>query len=777
MKQLFFSLLLLVSSLYFVVAQTSSGVLQVYVEDERKGTPLKDAHLYVGKQVVLSDERGYASIEIDRNSSPYLLLCTYVGYDTLRISLEELPSEPLRLQMKAALLQLETVVVSSLRQHEEAPLSHTIVSKKEIEEIYLGEDAPFFLQYQTPSLLVQSQSGVPFGNYADLQLRGMDESRINLTLAGIPLSDMLDHSFYFSNFSDLAESASSIQVQRGVGSSTHGTAAYAGSINLTPPRVFGPARLGAHLVGGDFGSMKLSAEGYSGTLPNGLGAYVRVSRSRSDGYRYHSGHNAYSFFVQTAYRKKKHLLEFTSFSGQTQNELANTRVAEDSLKKDPRLNPISSNETDLTSQSLVALRHTFFAGSEQAAGYTLYFGHAANDYPYGYVDTVYKQTNYYLRNIHLGLQAHLQGRLGKGSWRVGSQGYLFLRKNQESNMPDKVSLTYEDRSRKTAFNIFAKVDQQWRDWQMFVDLQLRTVSIDLLPEERFLGEEADISLRRWLFFNPKAGLRYHLSPATSLYTSLAFSQREPTRFDIIGGYTTITTGTLPIINDTSRPRPEEVLDWELGLTSKRRYLQSDLNFFYMGFRNEITPIGEYIKEHYAQLRKNVPKSYRLGVEGKATLELGSRVQLSGLGYWMQGRISEYAPENDPEKPVFKNVRIGGAPNFQLQLQTNYQLPFWKDALSVWLRSRYQGKTYLNPIQEDRLSAPEVFLMDLGLQLRLSKYAKLGLQLRNLLDERYYSSGEVKEVEDSSGKADKKNVPSYFGQAGFNVFVSLRIEVH
>ena len=765
MKQLFFSLLLLASSLYFVVAQTSSGVLQVYIEDAREGTPLKDAHLYVGEKVALSDERGYASIEIDSDSLPYLLLCTYVGYDTLRISLKELPSEPLRLQMKSVLLQLETVVVSSLRHHEEAPLSHTIVNKKEIEEIYLGEDAPFFLQYQTPSLLVQSQSGVPFGNYADLQLRGMDESRINLTLAGIPLSDMLDHSFYFSNFSDLAESASSIQVQRGVGSSTHGTAAYAGSINLTPPKVFGPARLGAHLVGGHFGSMKLSAEGYSGTLPNGLGAYVRVSRSRSDGYRYHSGHNAYSFFVQTAYRKKRHLLEFTSFSGQTQNEMAYKRVAKEDLENEPRLNPISSNETDLFSQSLVALRHTFFAGSEQAAGYTLYFGHAAGNFPYGYEGEGYEQINYYLRNIHLGLQAHLQGRLGKVSWRVGSQGYLFLRKNQESNMPDKVSLTYEDRSRKTAFNIFAKVDQRWRDWHMFVDLQLRTVSIDLLPEADFLGEEVDIPLRRWLFFNPKAGLRYHLSPATSLYTSAAFSQREPTRNDIIGE-TNINTGTLSIINDTSYPRHEEVLDWELGLTSKRRYLQSDLNFFYMGFRNEITPIGEYIEEHYAQLRKNVPKSYRLGVEGKATLELGNRVRLSGLGYWMQGRISEYAPENDPTKPVFTNVRIGGAPNFQLQLQTNYQLPFWKDALSVWLRSRYQGETYLNPIQENRLTSPSVFLMDLGLQLRLGRYAQLGLQLRNLLDERYYSSGEV-----------DGNVPSYFGQAGFNAFVSLRIEVH
>ena len=454
MKQLFFSLLLCLSSLLSVVAQSSSWVLELYVEDASSRDPLKDAHLQVGDQVALSDDRGYARLQLDSASAPYLLTCTYVGYDTLRMyvgqkSISAMPSgallpKPLLLRLQPVLLQLETVVVSALRQHQSAPISHTTVEQREIETIYLGEDAPFLLQYQTPSLLVQSQSGISFGNYADLQLRGMDESRINLTLAGVPLSDMLDHGFYFSNFSDLAESASSIQVQRGVGSSTHGTAAYAGSINLTPPKVFGPTRVGAHLVGGAFGSMKLSAEGYSGALPNGLGAYVRVSRSRSDGYRDHSGHDAYSFFVHTAYKKKRHLLELTSFSGQTQNEMAYRRVPKSILKKTPRLNPISANETDITSQSLIVLRHTFFAATEQAASYTLYFGHADNNFPYGFEGSNgYEQINYYLRNIHLGLQAHLQGRLRRGSWSLGSQGYLFLRKNQESTIPDKLSLTYE----------------------------------------------------------------------------------------------------------------------------------------------------------------------------------------------------------------------------------------------------------------------------------------------------------------------------------------------
>ena len=321
-----------------------------------------------------------------------------------------------------------------------------------------------------------------------------------------------------------------------------------------------------------------------------------------------------------------------------------------------------------------------------------------------------------------------------------------------------------DHSRKTAFNVFAKADQRLGAWQLFADLQLRGVTIELLPEEKFSGESADIPTRKWLFFNPKAGLRYHFGSAISLYTSVAFSQREPTRNDILGD-TNINPSTLSVIRDTDLPRHEEVLDWELGLRSRSRQLKADLNFFYMGFRNEITPIGIYLEQHYAQLRKNVARSYRIGVEGKATLQLGSRLRFSSLGYWMKGRIDRYEPENDPKKPVFKDVRIGGVPELQLQLQTDYRFPFLQDALSLWLRSRHQGKTYLNPIQENRFEAPSVFLLDTGLQLRLGVYAQLGLQLRNLLDERYYSSGEVDDGQ-----------PNYFGQAGLHAFASLRIDI-
>ena len=769
MNRFFFFLLFCGSSL-FATAQETDWQLQLYVVDALQGRPLQGVHLSVGQQLATTDDKGYASLQLDKTHLPYLLVCTFVGYDTLRLKLNSPPPQPLRLELRATSLQLEEVVVNALRQHEKAPLSHTIVSQKEIEDIYIGEDAPFLLQYKTPSLLVQSQSGTPFGNYADLRLRGMDESRINLTLAGIPLNDMLDHGFYFSNFSDLAESTSSIQVQRGVGSSTHGAAAYAGSINLGLPRVFGPARIGFQSAGGAFGSLKLSAEGYTGALPSGLGTYLRVSRSRSDGYRDHSGHEAYSLFLHSAYKKKQHLIELIALTGESRNEMAYTQVPESKLRQVPRYNPISESETDRFSQSLVALRHTFFATTEQAAGYTFYFGHAEGDFPFGFEgEQGYTQINYYLRNIHLGLQAHLQGRLGAGNWSLGSQGYVFLRKNQESNIPERAVLTYEDRSRKVAANVFAKIRHPFGRLQLFADLQLRYAAVSLLPELRFLEEAADIPTREWLFFNPKAGLRYQLNESLSTYSSLSLSHREPTRIDILGEVN-INSSTISAAQDTNYPRHEQVLDWEVGLSSEYKQLQGGLNFFYMSFRNEIAPIGQYIEQHYAQLRKNLPQSYRLGLEGNLLLPLSSHLYLSSLGYWMQARVEQYAPENDPTGAVFTDVPTGGAPNFQLQLQANYQLPIWKEAFSLWLRSRYQGKTYLNPISEVRMQAPANFLMDMGLSLEWGHRLQLGLQLRNLLDRRYYGGGEV-----SQGATGTE--ARYFGQAGRHLFASLRIELH
>src|SRR5690349_1229989 len=127
--------------------------------------------------------------------------------------------------------QLERVMISAVRGGGTAPISQKTLTKADLEPRYFGQDVPLALQGVTPSLTSYAETGNYWG-YSYIRLRGIDQSRINLTLDGIPLNDPEDEVLYFADFPDLANSLQSVQVQRGVGTSSNGTAAYAGSINM-----------------------------------------------------------------------------------------------------------------------------------------------------------------------------------------------------------------------------------------------------------------------------------------------------------------------------------------------------------------------------------------------------------------------------------------------------------------------------------------------------------------------------------------------------------------
>ena len=127
--------------------------------------------------------------------------------------------------------QLERVMISAVRASGTAPISEKTLGAQELTRRNFGQDVPQLLQGAAPSLTSYAETANYWG-YSYIRLRGIDQSRINLTLDGIPLNDPEDQVLYFADFPDLATSLHSVQVQRGVGTSSNGTAAYAGSINM-----------------------------------------------------------------------------------------------------------------------------------------------------------------------------------------------------------------------------------------------------------------------------------------------------------------------------------------------------------------------------------------------------------------------------------------------------------------------------------------------------------------------------------------------------------------
>jgi len=183
--------------------------------------------------------------------------------------------------------RLERVMISAVRASGAAPISQKTLTQADLEPRYFGQDVPLVLQGAAPSLTSYAETGNYWG-YSYIRLRGIDQSRINLTLDGIPLNDPEDQVLYFADFPDLANSLRSVQVQRGVGTSSNGTAAYAGSINMeTISLASAPRSAEVQIEGGSFGSKRLSAEFQSGLMPSRFAAYARVSALRTDGYRYH----------------------------------------------------------------------------------------------------------------------------------------------------------------------------------------------------------------------------------------------------------------------------------------------------------------------------------------------------------------------------------------------------------------------------------------------------------------------------------------------------------
>src|SRR6185437_1046665 len=258
--------------------------------------------------------------------------------------------------------RLETVTIRAVRAAGEAPISQKTLTKADLEPRYFGQDVPMLLEGAAPSLTAYDETG-NFWGYSYIRLRGIDQSRINLTLDGIPLNDPEDQVLYFADFPDLANSLQSVQVQRGVGTSSNGTAAYAGSINMeTTPLATTPRGGELQAEDGSFGSRRFSAEYATGLLPSRFAAYARVSTLHTDGYRYHSGVEGQSAFLSAGYFGDRDVLKLTVTTGTMRDTMAYLAVPVTEIAVDPRTNPLTPQERDGFGERLAALAYTRLLG-------------------------------------------------------------------------------------------------------------------------------------------------------------------------------------------------------------------------------------------------------------------------------------------------------------------------------------------------------------------------------------------------------------------------------
>ncbi|MCA1750598.1 MAG: TonB-dependent receptor [Flavobacteriales bacterium] len=694
---------------------------------------------------------------------------SYVGY---RPATETVENDALNLQVDFTLarreFQTDEVVISAVRAGRNAPVSQVTRNRAEIEKVYAGQDGAFLLEELSPSIVSYSESGTNLSGYGQMRLRGIDQTRINITLNGVPLNDMIDQGVFFSNFTDFGNSIESVQIQRGVGTSTNGTSSYAGSISFESISLLDTApRAEIQMTGGSFNTRRLSAEVATGKNEQGASFYARYTRTLSDGFRRNASTDSRSAFFSGALFKERHTFKFTGFAGLSANGLAYTPAAISDIRRDPRTNGVSENDVDNFGQWMAQLQHIYAVNRDWSLVNTVYYNGAGGDFPFGFEDEEagFTQINYPLYNDHYGVMSALNGSALGDRLKInaGLHANVFYRRNVEQIVPDYANPYYDDRTRKEEASGFAKANYTFNRFDLFGDVQVRAVRMNFTPDEEFLGFETSIPAREWLFINPTVGVNYRIDQRTSAYASFGRAGREPTRFDMLGS-TQVNASNLPLIQDPNHVVPEYVNNWEAGVRYNKSGLSAGLNVFYMLFENEIAPIGEFIPEGFVQVYRNQERSYRRGVELDYNWQISPAWSLRGNATYMQAEISSYSPEGSED--VFENITPVLTPEWNVQTTLEYS-PIKN--LTLGLRTRYLSSAFMELTNDADLIVPESFVMDLRAQYRFYKEHSISVMFNNVLDNQYFTYG-VPVFNEAAGITE----PGFFVQPPRHIYATLHL---
>lgn len=623
--------------------------------------------------------------------------------------------------------RLERVMISAVRGGGAAPISQKTITADEVKPRYFGQDVPMLLQGAAPSLTAHAETGNYWG-YSYIRLRGIDQSRINLTLDGIPLNDPEDQVLYLADFPDLASSLNSVQVQRGVGTSSNGTAAYAGSINMESVPLASPRHAELQLDAGSFGSKRVSAQFTSGLLPSRFAIYGRVSALHTDGYRYHSGVEGRSLFLSAGYVGDRDVAKLTVTTGTMRDTMAYLAVAESDLATDRRINPLTPRERDGFGERIAALSYTRLLGPSSSLSTTAYRISASGDYDV-LIDSL---DNFNLKFVWYGLTSDWSYRHDALQVDVGINANTYARDHAEYERPNLVNPVYFNTGHKQDASAFAKLAYTAGRATLFADAQARRAEFRYSPDVNAGITERSIA---WSFLNPKAGVTYALSSSLSAFVSYGKNSREPARGDMFAGADNVDASNVADVGNLARVKPETVHDVELGAAYRVHDGDVSVNAYSMDFRNEIAPIGA-LSLTGSPLRTNVGASYRRGIEADASYRAIPRLVLSANLAASVNRIRQYTDSSLSTPVTYHDVQPLLTPQFstfeRAQLAATHNL-------SLALETRYTSRSFLQNTGDARYVLPSAFNLDGSVSLHVREY-EIVLRGNNLTDSKKYGSG-------------------------------------
>lgn len=780
---------------------------------DTNGNPLVGATVVVDNTLLGVSSGKDGSFVINRlKSGNYTLVVSYMGYDTKKVDVTVNDNVYVNIILNESSLMCEEVVVSATRASTRMPIAQSTMDKEMVRASNTGFDVPYLLE-MLPSVVATSEGGTGIGN-TTLRIRGTDHTRINVTINGIPLNDAESQGVYWVDLPDFASSVDNVQVQRGVGTSTNGAAAFGATVNFQTVTLNPEPFAAVDLFGGSYNTQKISGRVGTGLVNGKFSFEGRYSQLRSDGYIERAGSDHKSMFFTGAWHGVKSLVRFNIIHGEEHTAITWEGTPDYMIKTNRRYNPAGEYTDELgnkryyddqkdnywqthyhliTSHSLtenLTLNATLHL--TDGKGYYEEYKEDRKFSKYGLSNVVIGTETFsradfiqrkWMDNIFYGVisslnysKGNVEATLG-GGWNRhdGNHFGRIIWSSVNAGLPTDYEW-YKNNGLKTDWNVFAKTLWQVNDYiGFFGDIQYRGIVYKIEGIDAYVNNiDRDNS---WNFFNPKAGFVFKLNALQEIYSSFAVANREPSREDIKAYKAGV----------AYKPKSERLYDLELGYKIKHRLYAFNANFYYMKYKDQLVLTGELTDVGYAVM-ENVPNSYRLGAELTLGLKPISWLKFDANATFSKNVIKDFTNQANltdnttdwNETGLTVPERIGDATiSFSPSLVGSGKLSVipTKNLTISWI-TKYVGEQYLDNTTNNarKLDAYLVnnFSVDYRFKVKGTKSIYIQGMVNNVLNNKYEANAWVYRTLFQSGELEYVSI-GYYPQAEINFALKLGVE--
>ena len=698
-----------------------------------------------------------------------------------------------KLQDTTKIQALEQVYLNGVRVAADSPITHSNLTKQDLAKRNLGQDIPVLLNY-LPGVVTTSDAGAGVG-YTGIRVRGSDATRVNVTINGIPYNDSESQGTFWVNLPDFASSIESLQLQRGVGSSTNGSGSFGASLNIDTDRSSKEAFAQIANSYGSFDTRKHSVKFSTGLLNDRVEISGRVSNITSDGYIDRASSDLKSYFLQGSYKTDNTFIKALVFGGREVTYQSWFGIDEQTLNTNPTFNPAGmysdedgtvrfhQNQVDDYDQDHYQLiwneRYNNNWSTSATLNYTKgsgffeeYKEDASLDFHGLLPITIDGETSAesdlvrrrWLENNFYALSANAHYKDENWDTTTGVfysyyQGLHFGEVIWATNFtgPNLGDRYYSGTGDKHEFTTFSKASYKINNsWSVFGDLQMRIVNY------KTAGLTSDkvnmIVDEQYEFFNPKFGASYSLNQGNQLYVSYGRASREPRRSDFEQGVFT----------------PEILDDYELGwrFTGENNTLSA--NLYYMDYKDQLVLTGQ-LDDSGSFIRETSGNSYRAGLEVEGDFKVLQQLHVRPNIALSSNKNKDYTTSRDGALVNLGTTNISFSPSFIAGNSIDYSPT---QNLQIALLSKYVGEQYLGNIDSQTSKLDAYFLNDFSVNYTITKlsFAKsLVLQglVNNIFDVKYISNGYFYTYDDdfsTPGTVTTIEGAGFYPQAGINFLV-------